>query len=144
MMIKEALRLWEEKTGKKAAESAEVKLNGMFPSIEKMDSALNQLVCCQSEVVADTLEELWISYNNIERMKGINALRKLAVLYMSNNFVKDWSEFTKLNELPNLVDLVFVGNPLEERYAAEGTWREEAIKRLPSIKRLDGAPVIMH
>ncbi|XP_043198006.1 dynein axonemal light chain 1-like [Amphibalanus amphitrite] len=180
MMIKEALRLWEEKTGKKAAESAEVKLNGMFPSIEKMDSALNQLVCCQKlslstnaiekianlnalknlkilslgrnciksftglEVVADTLEELWISYNNIERMKGINALRKLAVLYMSNNFVKDWSEFTKLNELPNLVDLVFVGNPLEERYAAEGTWREEAIKRLPSIKRLDGAPVIMH
>ncbi|KAF0299926.1 Dynein light chain 1, axonemal [Amphibalanus amphitrite] len=48
MMIKEALRLWEEKTGKKPAESAEVKLNGMFPSIEKMDSALNQLVCCQA------------------------------------------------------------------------------------------------
>ena len=59
--------------------------------------------------MADTLEELWISYNNIERMKGINVLRKLAVLYMSNNVVKDWSEFTKLNELPNLVDLVFVG-----------------------------------
>ena len=55
------------------------------------------------------MEELWISYNNIERMKGINSLRKLAVLYMSNNIVKEWAEFTKLNELPNLVDLVFVG-----------------------------------
>ena len=61
------------------------------------------------EAVADSLEELWISYNNIERMKGISVLRKLSVLYMSNNAVKEWAEFTKLNDLPNLVDLVFVG-----------------------------------
>lgn len=28
---------------------------------------------------------------------------------MSNNNVKDWAEFAKLAELPNLVELVFVG-----------------------------------
>ena len=48
------------------------------------------------EPVADTLEELWISYNNIEKMKGVDVLKKLKVLYMSNNKVKDWGEFGKL------------------------------------------------
>lgn len=64
------------------------------------------------EALGDTLEELWVSYNLIEKMKGINAMRNLRVLYMSNNLVRDWYEFNKLQELPNLQDLVFVGNPL--------------------------------
>ena len=29
--------------------------------------------------MADTLEELWISYNNIEKLKGIGVLKKLKV-----------------------------------------------------------------
>lgn len=176
--VKDAIKQWEEKTGQRASEATEVKLIGLFPSIEKMDSGLSQLVLCEKlslstnaidkisnlnslrnlkilslgrnniknfgglEAVAETLEQLWISYNNIERLKGINVLRKLTVLYMSNNQVKDWSEFIKLNDLPNLVDLVFVGNPLEERYAESGTWQEEAVKRLPNIKRLDGLPIV--
>lgn len=28
---------------------------------------------------------------------------------MSNNLVKDWNEFNKLSDLPNLEDLLFVG-----------------------------------
>ena len=28
---------------------------------------------------------------------------------MSNNLVKDWSEFNKLQDLPSLEDLLFVG-----------------------------------
>ena len=48
------------------------------------------------EAVGDTLEELWISYNFIEKLKGINVLKKLKVLYMSNNSVKDFGEFVKL------------------------------------------------
>lgn len=47
-------------------------------------------------------------------------------------------EFVRLAELPCLVDLVFVGNPLEEKHSAEGTWMEEATKRLPNLKKLDG------
>lgn len=61
------------------------------------------------EALSDTLEELWISYNFIERIKGVTVMRKLKVLYMSNNLVKDWSEFNKLQELPCLEDLLFVG-----------------------------------
>lgn len=66
------------------------------------------------EPLGDTLQELWISYNLIEKMKGINAMRNLRVLYMSNNLVREWNEFNRLQELPNLQDLVFVGNPLYE------------------------------
>ncbi|XP_043554340.1 dynein axonemal light chain 1 [Chiloscyllium plagiosum] len=94
------------------------------------------------EAVGETLEELWISYNLIEKLKGIHAMRKLQVLYMSNNLVKDWAEFGKLADLPNLVDLVFVGNPIEEKCSAEGIWVDEATKRLTRLKKLDGVPVI--
>lgn len=94
------------------------------------------------EAVGDTLEELWISYNLIEKLKGINVLKKLKVLYISNNLVKDWQEFQKLGDLQNLEDLLFVGNPLEEKHSQEGDWRELAAKKLPKLKKLDGVPVI--
>lgn len=90
------------------------------------------------EAVGDTLEELWISYNFIEKLKGIHVMKKLKILYMSNNLVKDWAEFVKLTDLPCLEDLVFVGNPLEEKHSAEGNWIEEATKRVPKLKKLDG------
>lgn len=94
------------------------------------------------EAVGDTLEELWISYNNIEKLKGINVLKRLKVLYMSNNQVKDSNEFGKLADLPVLEELVFVGNPLEEKETAEGTYRDNVAKKLPKLKKLDGVPVI--
>ncbi|EFA07038.1 dynein axonemal light chain 1 isoform X1 [Tribolium castaneum] len=93
------------------------------------------------EGVGDSLEELWISYNFIEKMKGVHVLKKLKVLYMSNNMVKEWSEFMKLQELPSLEDLLFVGNPLYESME-ESVWKNEAIKRLPNLKKLDGEPVV--
>ncbi|KAG9481374.1 hypothetical protein GDO78_010556 [Eleutherodactylus coqui] len=92
------------------------------------------------EAVGETLEELWISYNLIEKLRGIHVMKKLKVLYMSNNAVKDWAEFGKLADLPCLEDLVFVGNPLEEKHALEGNWVEEATKRLPKLKKLDDNP----
>lgn len=57
---------------------------------------------------------------------------------MSNNYVKDWAEFNKLIELPCLENLLFTGNPLEEKHSADGTWRKEVAKRLPNLKKLDG------
>ena len=38
--IKQALKKWEEATGKKAAEATEVKLIGVYPPIEKVKSLL--------------------------------------------------------------------------------------------------------
>lgn len=61
------------------------------------------------DVLADNLEELWISYNVIEKMKGISNMRKLKVLHMSNNMVKDWAEVVKLADMNSLQDFLFVG-----------------------------------
>ncbi|XP_055389553.1 dynein axonemal light chain 1 [Condylostylus longicornis] len=93
------------------------------------------------ESVAETLEELWLSYNLIEKLKGLNCLKVLKVLYMSNNLLKDWSEFNKLIEIATLEDLLLVGNPLTEGMD-EPSFRAECIKRLPTIKKLDGEPVV--
>jgi dynein light chain 1 len=71
-------------------------------------------------------------------MKGIGVLKKLKVLYMSNNKVKDWDEFGKLNDLPELRNLLFLGNPLEEKHSADGDWRDQVTKRLSKLTKLDG------
>ena len=61
---------------------------------------------------------------------------------MSNNKVDKWSEFEKLSELPELEDLLFTGNPLEEAATKNGTWRYEVSRRLPNLKKLDGYPIV--
>ncbi|KAK2567498.1 Dynein axonemal light chain 1 [Acropora cervicornis] len=136
--IKDALASWEKKHECKASEATEIKLYAQYPPIEKMDASLSTLANC---------EKLSLSTNCIEKIANLNGLRigvlkKLKVLYMSNNQVKAWDEFQKLAELPVLEDLLFVGNPLEEKHSAEGNWRDEAIKRLPRLKKLDGVPVV--
>lgn len=92
--------------------------------------------------MAESLEELWISYNLIEKLKGVNVLRKLRVLYISNNLIKDWIEFSRLQELPCLENLLFTGNPLHENFMDESVYRIECIKRLPYLKKLDGELVV--
>lgn len=88
------------------------------------------------------MEQLWISYNQIDRLKPIRSLQKLKVLYMSHNYVREWREFEHLTELPCLEDLVFVGNPLEEDSVTAQKYTDEVIKRLLFLKKLDGYPVI--
>jgi dynein light chain 1, axonemal len=48
------------------------------------------------EAVTDSLEELWLSYNQIERLTGVEKLGRLRVLFLSNNRIKDWSEVERL------------------------------------------------
>ncbi len=92
--------------------------------------------------MADTLEQLWISYCNIEKMKGISVLKNLKQLYMSNNKVKDWKEFDQLKDCPCLAELVFTGNPLQEKHMEAGDWHETVAARLTPLKKLDGQPIL--
>ena len=61
---------------------------------------------------------------------------------MTHNFVRDWREFGHLSELRKLEDLCFIGNPLEEENSLNGKWLPEVSKRLLSLKKLDGYPLI--
>ncbi|KAI4504179.1 hypothetical protein M0802_000650 [Mischocyttarus mexicanus] len=93
------------------------------------------------EGVGDHLEELWISYNMIEKTRGVNLLKALKVLYIGNNLIRDWVEFNRLQEIPNLEDLLFINNPLWESMDTE-SWRTQATKRLPKLKKLDSIPIV--
>jgi len=94
------------------------------------------------EQVADTLEQLWISYCLIEKLKGVSVLKNVKTLYMSNNKVKDWKEFDQLKDMSSLEELLFVGNPLQVKHTEEGDWVEQVTQRLPKLKKLDGIPIV--
>ena len=38
--------------------------------------------------------------------------------------------------------ITYAGNPLEEKHSTEGDWRDQALKRLSKLKKLDGVPVV--
>merc|ERR1719263_599707 len=89
--------------------------------------------------VADTLEQLWISYNQIGSFAGIEKLVNLQVLYASNNKIDKWPEVERLQSLPKLREVNLVNNPLYSKHVAEDNWRVEVIKRLEKLKSLDGS-----
>lgn len=93
------------------------------------------------EPLAETLEELWVSYNNIEKLKPLEVMKALKVFYISHNVIKDWVEFNRMALPPNLTEISFVGNLLNENMEPPA-FVAEAIRRLPNLKKLDGEPVI--
>ncbi len=88
-----------------------------------------------------TLEELWLSYNQIASLDGLAGCNALQVLYMANNGLRDWAELDKLAALPALREVLFVGNPISEgldRTAA----KMQVLKRLPRLAKVDNEMVI--
>ncbi|EGB11004.1 hypothetical protein AURANDRAFT_58761 [Aureococcus anophagefferens] len=91
--------------------------------------------------LGDSLEELWISYNQISALEGLHAMTKLTTLYMSNNNLKNFAELEKIAGLPNLKDVLFVGNPMYEGLTAAES-RIEILRRLPNLAKIDGSMVL--
>lgn len=89
------------------------------------------------EDVGETLEELWLSYNLITCLDGLASLNTLTTLFISNNQIKAWTEIDKLAALPNLRDVLMVGNPIYDGLSKEEA-RLEILRRLPSLKKIDG------
>ena len=113
-----------------------------FPKIRPLYKLISTTFFKGIEGASETLEQLWISYNQIDRLKPIRSLQRLKILYMSHNYVREWREFEHMAELPALEDLVFIGNPLEEETSNSGKYTDEVTKRLLYLKKLDGYPVI--
>jgi dynein light chain 1 len=91
------------------------------------------------EDVSDTLEEIWVSYNSIDKLAGVEACTKLKVLYIANNLVKDWKEIDRLKSCVQLEELLLVGNPIVETSGDQ--FRIQIAGRLPWLKKLDGNPI---
>lgn len=88
------------------------------------------------------LEELWISYNKIDKLSGLDKLKNLKILYMSNNQISNWTEIERLaNQCPELVDVLFINNPIYNNAPSEQDYRYMMLQRLPKLTKLDGTPV---
>ncbi|KAK7194163.1 dynein light chain [Novymonas esmeraldas] len=88
------------------------------------------------------LEQLWVSYNKIDKLTGLDKLKGLRVLFMSNNLINSWTEIDRLaNQCPELVDVLFLNNPLCSGAASNQEYRYMMLQRLPKLTRLDGVPV---
>mmetsp|Transcript_60061 Transcript_60061/g.169356 ORF Transcript_60061/g.169356 Transcript_60061/m.169356 type:complete len:195 (-) Transcript_60061:136-720(-) len=89
------------------------------------------------EDVGLTLKELWISYNSISTLDGLQPCTKLTTLFISNNKIKDWQELAKLQANPELGNILLVGNPMYEGLTRKQA-RPKVLEHLPRIATLDG------
>ena len=93
------------------------------------------------EEIAETLEELWISYNQITTLDGLDVCKNLQCLYIGNNNIKAWTELDKIAGLGSLRDILLVGNPIYAEFATREEARVEVIRHLPNIQKIDGQMV---
>ncbi|OMJ70958.1 hypothetical protein SteCoe_30953 [Stentor coeruleus] len=90
--------------------------------------------------VGATLEQLWISYNLIEKLDGIQSCVRLNTLFISNNKIKNWEEVSRLSQLSSLKNLLLAGNPIYEGFTKEDV-KPQVIRRCGQIDVLDGTIV---
>ena len=89
------------------------------------------------EEVGATLRELWISYNQISTLDGLNCCIKLETLFISNNKVRDINEIKRLCINPGISNVNLVGNPIYENVNRAET-RIAISKSVPTLRVLDG------
>merc|ERR1712098_942462 len=89
------------------------------------------------EEVGQTLEELWLSYNIISTLDGLHSCLKLRILFMANNKIANWDELDKLTSCSELINVLFVGNPIYSDME-KAAIRQNVVDRLPTIATLDG------
>lgn len=111
-----------------------------------------------------------MSYNQLEKLNGIETLVKLKVVRAGNNKISQWDGLKALvrcpsrdqlldlgvfnynfpfcllrlrkASLPLLEDVTLIGNPLEESYASKQTWRDELATKFPTLKKVEGKMII--
>lgn len=97
------------------------------------------------DAIGQRLEQLWMSYNYVSSLKGVEALRVCTVLYMGNNRVSEEKEFDKLCEMPCLEELVMYGNPIHRTITekeGELAWPAFVKSKLPNLRKLDGISMV--
>lgn len=95
--------------------------------------------------LGNKLEQLWVSYNQISSLSGVEKLKCLKVFYAGNNKINDVKEVAKLAELPDLEEVVLFGNPFVQAIVAkegELEYVSKVLELLPKLKKLDGVSVI--
>merc|ERR1711904_20494 len=95
--------------------------------------------------LGNKLEQLWISYNQLSSLSGVEKLKCLKTLYVGNNKIADVKEVQRLCELPELEELVLFGNPYHLNLVqkeGELVYAQQVLELLPNLKKLDGVSSI--
>ena len=87
--------------------------------------------------IGQTLEQLWISYNQIEKLEGLNPCIKLHTLFISNNRIRSWDEVGKLAQLPEIKNVNLIANPIYGDREREENW-PMVTKKCPQLESIDG------
>ena len=86
--------------------------------------------------IGQTLEQLWISYNQIDKLDGLSNCAKLHTLFATNNKIKNWDEIAKLSQLPELKSVLLGANSIY----SDRIWEENApmvVKRVPQLEMIE-------
>lgn len=78
------------------------------------------------------------SHNQVEKLNGIQWLKSLRVLYMSNNLVKDWSKFKKNRGFRNTHSNQFVF-----KFLLVADWWDLDVMRAGEFMRLAALPPVV-
>jgi dynein light chain 1 len=70
-------------------------------------------------------------------LDGLQPCVKLSVLFMSNNKIKTFEEISKIAQLPEIKNVLFIGNPCYGDKSKEDN-APYVVKRIPQIEMVDG------
>ena len=112
------------------------------PRIELLSIGRNMLRKLDKiDRAAATLQQLWMSYNEVKTLSPLVQCKRLRVLYCAYNKLDKVAELDRLSQLQNLEDLVLVGNPLVETLQKMKNYRQEVCKKCKKLAILDGVQV---
>jgi dynein light chain 1 len=80
--------------------------------------------------VGATLQQLWISYNLIEKLEGLQSCTVLHTLFISNNKIASMDEINRLQSLPEIKNVLLLGNKIYDGMTKEEV-RPLVIRRCP-------------
>jgi len=75
--------------------------------------------------------------NGLRNLQNIEKLERLQSLFMSGNRVPEFWEVDRLSELPHLMEIALMNNPVSRK----PNYRNAIIKRLPALIVLDGKEI---
>ena len=127
----------------------QLKLNdSVIPSIRDIGTSFSCLTvlwmsrCRTNEIDGiasmQSLQELYIAFNNISDLSPISFLENLEVLDLEANKVADIDQIDYLSIMGNLNTLTLTGNPICKSFSKPNqSFREYVLQRLPNLQQLD-------
>ncbi|XP_035387168.1 leucine-rich repeat-containing protein 9 isoform X1 [Electrophorus electricus] len=87
----------------------------------------------------ESLLELHLAENRLRDLSHLGPLTQLRRLFLDMNKLQDTAELDKLEDLPSLIELSVVGNPMAKR----SLHRPAVVVRLPRLQVLDGITITL-